>query len=275
MTWIKPIINLQNKILAMDNPILSPACLLTLEKILYSADNDFLLEITGVVNSDQFYINIFGSLMNILGQNKNIFAIKCFLKICLITNIENLVQIWVKLSESVNNLINMVLPDTSEEQFNFFLFEVIALLMKRFSPVNFNFDATIFNSFFESLRANFLLILENNVSDLLGYVFQILTLHLEIVKVDNFVHQSLFNTLLTSDTNWSITMKYLFPVYVQYIDSCLKILQNNKTVETFNSILNIIAKVNDLNLLFRILRISFFYFSIKFNNFKANFYEKL
>lgn len=181
--------------------------------------------------------------MNILGQSKNIFAIKCFLKICLITNLENLVQIADKLSMSVNNLINLILPDTSEEQFNFYLFEVIALLMKRLSPVNFNFDASMFNNFFESLKANILKILENNIADLLGYVFQILTLHLEIVKVDNFVHQNLFSTLLTSDTNWSIGMKYLFPVYVQYLDSCLKILQNNITVETFNSILMIISRV--------------------------------
>ena len=227
----------------MKNPILSPACLLTLEKILYSSDNNFLLEISGVINSDEFYIQIFKSLMDILGESKNIFAIKCFLKICMITNIQNLVQIADNLSLCVNNLIKLVLLDTSEEQFNYNLFEVIALLMKRFSPVNFNFDATIFNNYFESINKNILSILENNVADLLGYVFQILTLHLEIVKVDNFVHQKLFSALLTSNTNWSVAMKYLFPVYIQYIDSCLKILQNNNTVETFNSILLIVSRV--------------------------------
>jgi len=243
ISWIKPVINLQNKILTLNNPILSPACLLTLEKILYSSDNDFLLEISGVVNSDDFYVRIFLSLMNILGISKNTFAIKCFLKICMITNTQNLLQIVDNLSVSVNNIINMVLPDTSEEQFNFYLFEVIALLLKKFSPVNFNFDTTIFNNFFDSLKANILCILQNNVADLLGYVFQILNLHLEIIKVDNFIHQNLFTTLLTSDTNWSIGMKYLFPVYVQYIDSCLKNLQNNNSIETFNSILIIISKV--------------------------------
>jgi len=247
ISWVKPVINLQNKILALNNPILSPACLLTLEKILYSSDNDFLLEISGVINSDEFYLDIFSSLMSILGQSKNVFAIKCFLKISLITNIENLIKIADKLSISVNNLINMILPDTSEEQFNFYLFEVIALLMKRFSPANFNFDPSMFNSFFETLKVNILKILENNIPDLLGYIFQILTVHLEIVKVDNFIHQNLFTTLLTSVTNWSISMKYLFPVYVQYIDTCLKLLQSNITVETFNSVLMIISKVKILS----------------------------
>lgn len=246
INWIKPIINLQNKILELNNPILSPACLLTLEKILYSSDNDFLLEISGVINSDDFYLSIFGSLMNILGQNKNIFAIKCFLKICLITNIENLIKITKELSMSINNLIKMVLPDTSEEQFNFYLFEVIALLMKRFSPINFNFDAALFNNFFDSIKANIQDILTNNVTDLLGYVFQILTLHLEILKVDNFIHQNLFTILLTCDANWSIAMKYLFPVYIQYIDSCLKILQININVETFNYLLVIVSKVKSI-----------------------------
>jgi len=243
ISWVKPIINLQNKILEINNPILSPACLLTLEKILYNSDNDFLLEISGVVNSEEFYLSIFGSLMNILGHSKNIFAIKCFLKICLITNTENLVKIVQQLSMSINNLIKIILPDTSEEQFNFYLFEVIALLMRKFSPVNFNFDANLFNNLFESLKENILAILENNISDLIGYVFQILTIHLETIKLDNFIHQSLLTTLLTCDINWSVSMKYLFPVYIQYIDTCLKNLQNNISVETFNSLLNIVAKV--------------------------------
>jgi hypothetical protein len=262
INWVKPIINLQNKILELNNPILSPACLLTLEKILYSSDNDFLLEISGVINSDEFFLSIFGSLMNILGQSKNIFAIKCFLKICLITNVENLVKITKELSMSVNNLIKMVLPDTSEEQFNFYIFEVIALLMKRFSPVNFNFDSTIFNNFFDSLKGNFEDILNNNVADLLGYVFQILTSNLEIVKADNFIHQNLFTILLTCDTNWSIAMKYMFPVYVQYIDSCLKILQNNINVETFNNLLIIISKVIFFLILFKTKIYSFFLYLI-------------
>jgi len=248
ITWVKPIITLQNKILELNNPILSPACLLTLEKILYSCDTDFLNEITTAVNSDQFFLSIFSSLMNILGTSKNVFAIKCFLKISLITNIENILQISQQLSLSVNSLIRMALVDTSEEQFNFYLFEIIALLMKKFSPVNFNnFDNTTFNNFFDSLKENLIAILDNNVTDLIGYVFQILTLHLETIKNDNFIHQNLFNTLISCDVNWNVSMRFLFPVYIHYIDSCLKILQNNITLEIFNSILNIISKVNLLN----------------------------
>lgn len=241
VSWMKPIITLHSKILSLNNPILSPACLLTLEKILYNADTDFLKEITDVINVDQFYLNIFGSLMNILGQSKDIFAIKCFLKICLITNIDNLRQITNELSISINNLLKMILPDTSEEQFNSSLFEVIALIMKKFSHADPGLQ--YFNNFFDAIKSNFLTVLDNNITDLLGYIFQILNLHIETVKTDNFIHQSMFTTLLTCEGNWAIPMRFLYPAYIKYIDSCLKILQNNISIETFNSIMLIVFKV--------------------------------
>lgn len=251
LIWIKPIINLQNKILEINNPVLSPACLLTLEKILYNSDPEFLPEITEVVNSEKFYLNIFGSLMNILGFNKNIFAIKCFLKICLITKLENLIQIQPQLSMSINNLIKLTLPDTSEEQFNFFLFEVIALLMRKFSVIP--TDLVYFNNFFDSIKENFLTILDNNITDLLGFVFQILNLHLEICNKDCFIHQNLLNTLLKCDSNWCISMRYLFPAYLSYIDSGLKIMQNNLTIEVYNYLIVIVYKVKifSLKIIFR------------------------
>ena len=231
-----------------NNQILSSACLLTMEKILCNSEDNFLILLTEIINTDDFYLTIFQSLMSILIENKNIFALKCFFKVCLITKKENLLKIFSQISLSLNNMIKIILQDTSEEQFNVLIFEVIAVVMRKYSEIENNLSYV--SNFFDEIKENLLFILSNNIVDLLGYVFQISNLYLDFMKSDNFIHQTMLNNLLLED-NWTVNMKYLFPAYILYIDNCLKYLTQNINPGTFTKLLNIVFKV-----------ILFFYFLI-------------
>ena len=211
-----------------------------MEKILCNSEANFLNILTEIINTDDFYLTIFQSLVNILCENKNIFAIKCFYKVCLITKGENLIKIFSQISLSLNNMIKVILQDTSEEQFNVLIFEVISVLMKKYAEMENNM--MYLTNFFEGIKENLLLILSNNIVDLLGYVFQVSNLYLEFMKTDNFIHQTMLNNFLLEE-NWTVNMKFLFPAYVIYIDTCLKYLTNNISAGTFTKLLNIVFKV--------------------------------
>jgi len=215
-----------------------------MEKILCNSEENFLSLLTEIINKDDFYLTIFQSLMTILIENKNNFALKCFYKVCLITTEENLVKIFSQICLSVNSMIKIILQDTSEEQFNVFIFEVVAVLMKKYAEIkenNVNSLVYLYN-FFEEIKDNLLFILSNNIVDLLGYVFQISNLYLDFIKSDNFIHQTMLNNLLLEE-NWNVNMKFLFQAYVLYIDNCLKYLTQNINPGTFTKLLNIVFKV--------------------------------
>jgi hypothetical protein len=233
-----------------NNQILSSACLLTMEKILCNSEENFTSLLTDIINKDDFYLTIFQSLMAILMENKNNFALKCFFKVCLLTKKENLVKIFSQISLSVNSMIKIILQDTSDEQFNVLIFEVVAVLMKKYAEINENNNNNLvyLYNFFEEIKENLLFILSNNIVDLLGYVFQISNLYLDYIKSDNFIHQTMLNNLLLEE-NWNVNMKFLFQAYIIYIDNCLKYLTHNINAGTFTKLLNIVFKVI-INILF-------------------------
>lgn len=150
-------------------------------------------------------------------------------------------------------MLKITFQDTSEEQFNVLIFEVIAVLMKKYGE---NLTENYLSSFFEEIRENLLFILSNNLVDLLGYVFQISNLYLEFIKSDNFIHQTMLNNLLLEE-NWGVNMKYLFPAYIMYIDTCLKYMSANINPGCFTKLLNIVFKVFNFVILLKRFKKSF------------------
>ena len=83
-------------------------------------------------------------------------------------------------------MIKIILQDTSDEQFNVLIFEVVAVLMKKYAEINENNNNNLvyLYNFFEEIKENLLFILSNNIVDLLGYVFQISKILLNIKMIN-------------------------------------------------------------------------------------------
>ena len=60
-------------------------------------------------------------------------------------------------------------------------------------------------------------ILQNNVTDLLGYSFQLFAFYLFLTNDNNNFYQNILNNILTNEKMWDINMKYLYPPSIDYI----------------------------------------------------------
>jgi len=91
--------------------------------------------------------------------------------------------------------------------------------MKKFEIINNNntSDLTLIKKFENSLRNDLNSILQNNVTDLLGYTFQLFAFYLYKTNDNNEFYQNILTVILTNKNIWDINMKYLYPPSIEYI----------------------------------------------------------
>jgi exportin-2 (importin alpha re-exporter) len=177
-------------------------------------------------------------------------------------------------------MLKMVIANPTEDQFNYFLFETIALVLTKTN----RFEANLHSYFSKAIRANLLIPIQNTVTDLMSYVFQIFTVELNIASETELASEPLYTNLLESilyqHTNWSLSMKYLFKPFIAYIKVSFMRLKNfylnkpqniNQTFVIVNSLLGLKHYQLGFDLLDSTM--NFFDFNFIFENIKSVVYN--
>lgn len=277
--WIESVISMLINILNDNELIIQSACLLTLEKILFMKDmqsNESLVK--DAVNQELIFNGLISSLVKIASLSINIFAMRCIYRVISLTSENYYKRIIESLSNSLNEILKLVIANSTEDQFNYYLFETIALVLRKLST----FDIELCLYFQNSIQEKLLYILSNSVSDLMGYVFQILPLELAYAPADENglpadpVFMNIIEGIIYQETNWTLQMKYLFQPFISFIKSAfLKnkafFLNNKQTIDKiFSNVIEKLFSYKNYTLAFELLNylINFFDFNLLFEYIK-------
>jgi hypothetical protein len=188
--WLESTIGMLIRIINNQNVVISNACLLTLEKILFMKDINSCQNLAATaVNTESTFINLVSCLITIISKETNIFAMRCFYKTLTLTSENYFKPIIGSLADSINSVLQGILINPIEDQFNFYFFETVAIMMRKLSSS----DIEQFVLFERSIRDTLLQILNNSLSDLMGYALQILALELSISENNLTNHNVFYN----------------------------------------------------------------------------------
>ena len=213
--FLPQVLNILINILNNSNNITKNACLLTVEKILFMRDKNTREALTkDAVNNQEIFGNIISSLMKfIVVENPNIFAMRCFYRTLFLTDENYYKNIINDLTETMNNILNIIIKKSEQDEFNYYYFETCSLIIKKLV----NIDINSIKMFENKLHNNLNIILINNVTDLLGYTFQFFAHYLNISHDFSDYFGNLLNNILTEQNSWNIQYKYLFNPYLSFI----------------------------------------------------------
>ena len=219
------------------------ACLLCLDLIINMKDLQTRKSSTvEIINDDNIFNNLISSLLNFISKNTNIFAMRCFFRTLKLTQDQKLQSLSESINTSMDVILKLIIKNSQSDEFNFYFFETCALIMKKFEIKNNNntSDLSLIKSFQNALQNDLNLVLQNNVTDILGYVFQLFAYYLFLTNDNNEFYQNILNNILTNDKMWDINMKYLYPPSIDYIKV---ILITNKQFCENQQIINLLFKI--------------------------------
>jgi len=279
--WLNSTINMLVTILNSSDQINQTACLLTLEKILFMKDlNSNVSLVKSAVNDQTTFVELVGSLVKIASSSLNIFAMRCLFKTIFLTSESYYKHIIESLANSINEILKMIIANPTEDQFNYFLFETIALILKKTS----RFEMSLYTFFSKSIRDNLLIPVQNSITDLMSYIFQIFTLELSIIPQNvldsEVLYASLLESIIYQQTNWSLQMKYLFKPFISYIKVSFIKMKNYYLIKKENLdqifvIVNNLLGIKNYPLALELIDalMNYFDFSLIFENIKNVFYN--
>ena len=197
------------------------ACLLCLDLIINMKNLETRKSSTAeIINNNDIFNNLISSLLNFICKNTNIFAMRCFFRALKLTDDIKLQNLADSINNSMDNILKLIIKNPQSDEFNFYFFETCALIMKKFELKNGNnnsIDLTLIKNFEMTLQNDLNEILQNNVTDLLGYSFQLFAFYLFLTNDNNNFYQNILNNILTNEKMWDINMKYLYPPSIDYI----------------------------------------------------------
>ena len=224
------------------NEVTQYACLLCLDLIINMKDLKTRKSSTiEIVNNVNIFNKLISSLLNFIGKNTNIFAMRCFFRAIRLTQDQKLQSLAQSINDSMNTILKLIIKNPQTDEFNYYFFETCALIMKKFVVNNNNnLDLTLVKNFENTLRNDLNLILQNNVTDLLGYTFQLFAYYLYLTNDNNNFYQNILTNILTNDKMWDINMKYLYPPSIEFIKV---ILITNKQFCENQNVINLLFKI--------------------------------
>ncbi len=219
------------------------ACLLCLDLIINMRDIETRKSSTEeIINNDEIFNKLISSLLNFISKNTNIFAMRCFFRTLKLTQDKKLQSLADSINASMDAILKLIINNPQNDEFNYYFFETCALIMKKFEIINNNntSDLTLIKKFENSLRNDLNSILQNNVTDLLGYTFQLFAFYLYKTNDNNEFYQNILTVILTNKNIWDINMKYLYPPSIEYIKV---ILITNKQFCENKDVINLLFKI--------------------------------
>ena len=223
------------------NEVTQYACLLCLDLIINMKDLKTRKSSTiEIVNNDNIFNKLISSLLNFIGKNTNIFAMRCFFRAIRLTQDQKLQSLAQSINDSMDAILKLIIKNPQTDEFNYYFLETCALIMKKFVINNNNMDLTLVKNFENTLRNDLNLILQNNVTDLLGYTFQLFAYYLYLTNDNNNFYQNILTNILTNNKMWDINMKYLYPPSIEFIKV---ILITNKQFCENQNVVNLLFKI--------------------------------
>ena len=236
------------------------ACLLCLDLIINMKDLQTRKSTTAeIVNNDNIFNKLISSLLSFISKNTNIFAMRCFYHALKLTQDKKLQSLADSINTSMDAILKLIINSPQTDEFNYYFFETCALIMKKFGVVNNNntIDLTLIKRFENALREDLNLILTNNVTDLLGYTFQLFANYLFITNDNNEFYQKILTTILTNNNMWDINMKYLHPPSIEFIKVILitnkQFCENKNVIDLIFTICQKLLENKSFNFVFQLI----------------------
>ena len=235
------------------------ACLLCLDLILNMRDIKTRQSTTmEIVNNEKIFNKLISSLLNFIIKNTNIFAMRCFFRTIKLTQEQKLQSLAESINTSIDTILQLIIKNPQIDEFNYYFFETCALIMKKFVVNNNNnIDLTLVKKFEKSIINDLNLILQNNITDLLGYTFQLFAYYLFITNDNNNFYQNILTNILTNDIMWDINMKYLYPPSIEFIKVILitnkQFCENPNVIELLFKICKTLLENKSFNFLFQLI----------------------
>ena len=235
------------------------ACLLCLDLILNMRDIKTRQSTTmEIVNNEKIFNKLISSLLNFIIKNTNIFAMRCFFRTIKLTQEQKLQSLAESINTSIDTILQLIIKNPQIDEFNYYFFETCALIMKKFVVNNNNnIDLTLVKKFEKSIINDLNLILQNNITDLLGYTFQLFAYYLFITNDNNNFYQNILTNILTNDIMWDINMKYLYPPSIEFIKVILitnkQFCENPNVIELLFKICKTLLENKSFNFVFQLI----------------------
>ena len=220
------------------------ACLLCLDLIINMKDLSTRKSSTvEIINNDNIFNNLISSLLNFISKNTNIFAMRCFFRTLKLTQDQKLQSLAESINTSMDSILKLIIKNPQIDEFNFYFFETCALIMKKFEIKNITnntSDLSLIKNFQNALQNDLNVILQNNITDILGYSFQLFAFYLFLTNDNNEFFQNILNNILTNEKMWDINMIYLYPPSCDYIKV---ILLTNKQFCENQQVIGLLFKI--------------------------------
>jgi len=236
------------------------ACLLCLDLIINMKDLQTRKSSTiEIINNDNIFNNLISSLLTFISKNTNIFAMRCFFRTLKLTQDQKLQSLAESINTSMDAILKLIIKNPQSDEFNFYFFETCALIMKKFEIKNINntTDLSLIKSFQNTLQNDLNLILQNNITDILGYSFQLFAFYLFLTNDNNEFYQNILNNILTNDKMWDINMKYLYPPSIDYIKVILltnkQFCENQQVIQLLFKICQTLIENKSFNYAFQLI----------------------
>ena len=213
-----------------------------------------------ITNNDNIFNNLISSLLNFISKNTNIFAMRCFFRALKLTQDQKLQSLAESINTSMDSILKLIIKNPQSDEFNFYFFETCALIMKKFEIKNITnntSDLSLIKNFEKTLQNDLNLILQNNITDILGYSFQLFAYYLFLTNDNNEFYQNILNNILTNDKMWDINMKYLYPPSIEYIKVILltnkQFCENQQVIELLFKICQTLIENKSFNYAFQLI----------------------
>ena len=236
------------------------ACLLCLDLIINMKDLQTRKSSTiEIINNDNIFNNLISSLLTFISKNTNIFAMRCFFRALKLTQDQKLQSLAESINTSMDAILKLIIKNPQSDEFNFYFFETCALIMKKFEIKNINntTDLSLIKSFQNTLQNDLNIILQNNITDILGYSFQLFAFYLFLTNDNNEFYQNILNNILTNDKMWDINMKYLYPPSIDYIKVILltnkQFCENQQVIQLLFKICQTLIENKSFNYAFQLI----------------------
>ena len=236
------------------------ACLLCLDLIINMKDLQTRKSSTiEIINNDNIFNNLISSLLTFISKNTNIFAMRCFFRTLKLTQDQKLQSLAESINTSMDAILKLIIKNPQSDEFNFYFFETCALIMKKFEIKNINntTDLSLIKSFQNTLQNDLNIILQNNITDILGYSFQLFAFYLFLTNDNNEFYQNILNNILTNDKMWDINMKYLYPPSIDYIKVILltnkQFCENQQVIQLLFKICQTLIENKSFNYAFQLI----------------------
>ena len=235
------------------------ACLLCLDLIINMKDlNTRKSSTIEIVNNENIFNKLISSLLNFINKNTNIFAMRCFFRTLKLTQDQKLQSLADSINASMDKILKLIITSPQTDEFNYYFFETCALIMQKLRiNSNNDTDLTLVKKFENTLRTDLSLILEKNITDLLGYTFQIFAYYLFINRDNNNFYQTILTNILTNDKMWDINMKYLYPPSIEFIKVILitnqQFCENKNVIDLLFKICQTLLENKCFNFVFQLI----------------------